>query len=54
MVFVETKVFTRQIIKLLPDDEYRELQNELLANPEAGDIIQKSGGLRKIRWHSAS
>ena len=54
MVFIETKVFTRQITELLPEDEYRELQRELLFNPEAGAIIQHSGGLRKVRWRSAT
>ena len=54
MIFTETPVFTRQITKLLPDDEYRELQQELIFNPAAGDIIQHSGGLRKVRWRSAT
>ena len=54
MIFTETPVFTRQIIKLLPDDEYSELQNELSANPAAGDVIRNSGGLRKVRWRSVA
>lgn len=54
MIFKETSVFTRQIEALLPDDQYREFQKELLFNPAAGDIIKGSGGLRKIRWRSAS
>ncbi len=54
MLFIETPVFTRQIIKLLSDDQYRELQQELIFNPAAGNIIQHSGGLRKIRWRSAN
>jgi len=29
MVFKETSVFTRQISKLIPDEAYRELQQEL-------------------------
>ena len=32
------------------DDQYRELQERLIENPEIGDLIQGSGGLRKIRW----
>jgi mRNA-degrading endonuclease RelE of RelBE toxin-antitoxin system len=39
---------------LLPDNEYRELQQELLFNPAAGDLIKGSGGLRKVRWRSQS
>jgi mRNA-degrading endonuclease RelE of RelBE toxin-antitoxin system len=53
MKFIETAVFTKQISVLLPDDHYRELQKELIFNPDAGDIIKHSGGLRKIRWRSA-
>jgi len=54
MIFKETTIFTRQIRKLIPDDAYRELQQELIFNPAAGDLIKGSGGLRKIRWQSAS
>ena len=54
MVFKETTVFTRQITNLLSDDQYRELQRELIFNPAAGSIIQHSGGLRKVRWRSAT
>lgn len=31
------------------DEAYRKLQLELLANPHAGDVIEGTGGLRKIR-----
>lgn len=34
----------------MKDDEYRELQNYLIEQPEAGDLIQGTGGLRKLRW----
>lgn len=50
MVFYETNIFTAQIINLLSDESYRELQNHIVANPEAGDLIPGSQGLRKIRW----
>ena len=50
MQFIETSIFTRQVIALLKDDEYRELQIAPSAHPEAGAIIPHSGGLRKIRW----
>lgn len=32
------------------DDERAELIQFLAANPEAGDLIQGTGGLRKLRW----
>ena len=49
MVFLETPVFTRQIRELVGDDQYRQLQETLVARPDAGDVIPRSGGLRKIR-----
>src|SRR6266404_9241677 len=48
--FIETPVFTREITRLLPDDSYRRLQFALFLQPDAGDLIRGSGGLRKIRW----
>lgn len=39
MTFTEHPIFTRQIMELLSDDEYREFQMELLANPDAGVVI---------------
>jgi hypothetical protein len=50
MVFIETPVFTRQVLSLMDDDEYRELQIILLEDPEAGDIIKSGGGIRKVRF----
>jgi mRNA-degrading endonuclease RelE of RelBE toxin-antitoxin system len=49
MEFIETKIFTKQITELLSDDEYRILQNQLIGNPEIGNIIKGSGGIRKVR-----
>lgn len=34
----------------MDEESYRGLQNELIANPGIGKIIQGSGGIRKIRW----
>lgn len=48
--FIETPIFTRMILALLKDDEYRELQNDLLVNPARGDLIQGGGGIRKLRY----
>jgi hypothetical protein len=47
--FIETTMFTRQIKQIATDDELRELQKELIGSPHKGDLIQKTGGLRKIR-----
>jgi len=50
MVIIETTVFTKKITALLNDEEYRTLQNALIETPGSGNIIQGSGGIRKIRW----
>ena len=50
MKIIETSFFTKKINTLFSDDEYRNLQNELILNPEKGNIIRGSGGLRKIRY----
>ena len=48
--FIEVPMFTRKWAELgLTDDILRNLENELLENPKAGDVIQGTGGLRKIR-----
>ncbi|MBN2396673.1 MAG: type II toxin-antitoxin system RelE/ParE family toxin [Candidatus Atribacteria bacterium] len=50
MEIIETPIFTKQIISLLPDDEYKKLQHYLICRPDAGAIIVGGGGLRKLRW----
>jgi hypothetical protein len=47
--FIETPIFTRQVLDLLSDEEYRQLQNALLEDPERGDLIKGGGGIRKVR-----
>ena len=49
MEFVETKIFTEDITKLLSDEEYKALQILLLKNPKSGDVIRETGGIRKCR-----
>ena len=34
----------------MDDDEYSELQQFLMQNPEVGEVIPGSGGVRKTRW----
>ncbi len=48
--FIETPTFTALIAEYLEDDEYRALQSFLAGEPEAGDVIQGTGGFRKLRW----
>jgi len=50
MVFIETTAFTRRVVELMDDDDsYARFQRMLIRDPEAGDLIQGTGGLRKIR-----
>jgi len=51
VVIVEFKAFTKAIRQLMDDDQYRELQEALVKDPELGDLIQGTGGLRKVRWN---
>ena len=50
MIFIESKLFEKLREKYLEDNSYRLLQNFLLEQPLSGDIIQGTGGLRKLRW----
>lgn len=50
MKIVETSVFTKLIVALLSDEEYRGLQTELVARPGAGALVPGGAGIRKIRW----
>jgi mRNA-degrading endonuclease RelE of RelBE toxin-antitoxin system len=50
MRFVETPVFTRSVLELLDEEEYRRLQLALMLRPEQGPLIKGGSGLRKIRW----
>jgi len=54
MVFIETSVFTRQIAELTTDRSYRELQEWLMAAPDAASLIRGGGGCRKVRWNAPS
>lgn len=50
MIFIESPAFERLRGRHLDDDQYRLLQFALCARPDRGDLIQGSGGLRKLRW----
>ena len=54
MIFRETRLFTKQVVEKLTDSEYRELQDALMLQPEFGDLIPETGGLRKVRWAESS
>jgi len=50
LVFVESRIFDRYRSRYLADDEFARLQIALRADPQRGDVIPGSGGIRKLRW----
>lgn len=49
-IFLELPPFERHRQTYLNDESFRGLQKVLMANPEAGDVIEGTGGLRKLRY----
>jgi len=50
-MFVYSKKFTDKWHDLkLTDNDLYSLEQYLLKNPSAGNVIQGTGGLRKLRW----
>ncbi len=49
-IFIELPAFERYRESYLDDDGFRQLQGSLMASPEAGDPIEGTGGLRKLRF----
>ena len=49
-VFVELPPFERYRSDYLDDDSFLRLQRLLMLNPEAGDVVPGTGGLRKLRF----
>lgn len=49
--FIELQGFSKRRKELLTDDEFLQLQMILLENPEKGDVIQNTGGWRKMRFY---
>jgi hypothetical protein len=52
-VFIELPIFHRIRADYLDDAAFVALQNELLAQPDAGAIMEGTGGLRKLRFGDA-
>ena len=49
---IEILPFMREREKHLDDQDFQELQFLLISDPERGDVIQGSGGVRKVRFKS--
>ena len=50
MIIIETPIFTKYIVSLIADDEYKDLQGFIVNHPDAGKVIPHTHGLRKLRW----
>ena len=50
LTVAETSEFIRKAKKLLSDAEREELVSYLSAHPSDGDLIEGTGGVRKLRW----
>ena len=47
---VELPEFRKKSEKLLTDSERESVVNYLAAHPASGNIMQGTGGIRKLRW----
>lgn len=47
--FVELDSFTAEVLRVADEETLRQFEIELATDPEAGDLIPHSGGLRKAR-----
>ncbi len=47
---VELKSFQKEVKDLLTTKEIKELIDHLALNPKDGDLIEGTGGIRKLRW----
>jgi hypothetical protein len=46
----ETPLFMRQAADVWTDEERLAFVDFIARNPEAGDVIPETGGVRKVRW----
>ena len=51
--FIESSSFEAIRPVYLDDDEFRELQQFMMLNPDSGAVVPGSGGVRKLRWKRA-
>lgn len=58
-LIIQAKAFSEELDRLISSnkvlhEDYEELEKRLTRNPEDGDIVQGTGGLRKTRMKSSS
>jgi hypothetical protein len=54
LTIAELPEYIRQAQKLMSVDERREIIDYLAAHPKAGDLIEGTRGIRKLRWGRGS
>ena len=50
LTIAETSEFSREAEKLIGEEEKAALISYLAEHPAAGDLIEGTGGVRKVRW----
>jgi len=50
MTVIETPSFLRDAKRFMDDEERQEIIAFLAQNPDAGDVLQGTGGVRKVRF----
>jgi hypothetical protein len=50
ITIAEVPEYIRQAEKLLTESERQDVLNYLAAHPKSGDLIEGTGGVRKLRW----
>ena len=50
ITIAEVPEYIRQAEKILTEAARQDVMNYLAAHPKAGDLIEGTGGIRKLRW----
>ncbi len=50
IAIIELPPFTKKAEKILSEEELEILRSYLIQNPDKGDVISGTGGIRKLRW----
>lgn len=54
LTVAELPEYIRQAERLMSPDERREIVDYLAMHPKAGDLLEGTGGIRKLRWGRGS
>jgi mRNA-degrading endonuclease RelE of RelBE toxin-antitoxin system len=52
--FIEMTPFEKDRGQYFSDDSYRKFQDYLISDPRIGDVMEGTGGFRKVRWKDAN